>query len=73
MQDLKQMWDNVLSKLESMVSFVSYELWIETLEVLDYTDKLVLVATSPSAKRQLLKNHSNELKEAIESVFKCCS
>ena len=69
MQDLKQMWANVLSKLESMVSFVSYELWIETLEVLDYTDKLILVATSPSAKRQLIKNHLKELTEAIESVF----
>ena len=39
MQELKQMWDKVLSKIESMVSIVSYELWIEPLVPLDFRDK----------------------------------
>mgnify|MGYP002797606408 FL=1 len=69
MQELKQMWEKVLSKIQSMVSIVSYELWIEPLEVLDYGEKLILAANSQTAKKQLLKNHIKELTECIESVF----
>ena len=69
MQDLKQLWEKVLSKLESLVSIVSYELWIEPIVPLDFKDKLILVANSVTAKKQLIKNHSKELGECIESVF----
>ncbi len=69
MQELKQLWEKVLSKIESMVSIVSYELWIEPIVPLDYREKLILVANSQTAKKQLIKNHSKELAECIESVF----
>ena len=69
MQDLKQMWERVLSKIEGMVSIVSYELWIETLEPLDFADKLIIAASSVTAKKQILKNHSKELDECISEVF----
>lgn len=69
MQDLKQMWEKVLSKIQSKVSMIYYELWVEPIEVLDYTDKLILVANSAGAKKQLIKNHTADLEECIKSVF----
>ena len=69
MQDLNQMWERVLSKIEPLVSIVSYELWLEPIVPLDYTDKLILVANSVTAKKQLQKNHAKELGEAIRDVF----
>ncbi len=69
MQDLNQMWEKVLSKIEPLVSIVSYELWLEPIVPLDYTDKLILVANSVTAKKQLQKNHAKELGEAIRDVF----
>ena len=45
----------VLSKVESVVSIVSYELWIEPLELIDYKEKLVIATDSQNAKRQILK------------------
>ncbi len=69
MQELKQMWEKVLSKIESMVSIVAYELWIQPITPLDYRDKLILGANSVTAKKQLIKNHAKELKECIDSVF----
>ena len=71
MQELKSMWQKVLSKIENMVTVVSYDLWIEPIVPLEFKDnkKLVLVANSTTAKNQLQKNHFNQLKECIESVF----
>ena len=67
MQDIKEMWEKVLSRIENTISYVSYELWIEPLEVVDFKDKLILASNSQNAKRQVLKIHQKELKEAIES------
>ena len=69
MQDLKQMWEKVLSKVESAVSIVSYELWIEPLELIDFKEKLIVAANSQNAKKQILKMHQKELGEAIKDVF----
>ena len=69
MQDLREMWEKVLSKIESKVSIVSYELWIEPIVPLDYTDKLILVANSVTAKKQLQKNHTKELSDSINEIF----
>lgn len=70
MQELQQMWEKVLSKIDAMVSIVSYELWIEPIVPLDMKDNLLILSTnSITAKRQLLKNHTKELSECIESVF----
>ena len=69
MQDLKEMWERVLSKIEPVVSIVAYELWIEPIIPLDYTDKLILVANSATAKKQLQKNHAKELSDSICEIF----
>lgn len=70
MQELKQMWQSVRAKLENLVSVVSYDLWIEPIEPVDYVEnKLVLCANSATAKNQILKNHIGQLKECVDSVF----
>ena len=71
MKELQEMWKQVLLKVEMMVSAVSFDLWIAPLEVLDYNkfEKLILTTNSTYAKKQLLKNHSEQLKSAIEEVF----
>lgn len=71
MQEIQEMWSKVLSKLEMQVTVVSFDLWIRTIEVVDFRDNktLVLVASSTFAKNQLGKNHKEQLKEAIHAVF----
>ena len=71
MRELQELWKTVLNKIEIMVSAVSFELWIEPLEVLDFpnSEKLILVANTEYAKKQLLKRHNDQLKEAISDVF----
>ncbi len=70
MQDTLNLWEKVLNKLEMLVSAVSFDLWLKTIEILDYSNSnLVLVATTSFAKNQILKNHHNQLKDAIETVF----
>ncbi len=68
--DIKKQWENVLDKLESEVTAVSFDLWIKTLDPLDIIDdKLVLLASSTTAKSQLLKLHKDKLQAAIEDCF----
>lgn len=71
MQEIQELWQKVLNKLEMLVTVVSFDLWIRTIEVLDFKENksLVLVASSTFAKNQLLKNHKGQLKDAVESVF----
>lgn len=71
MKELQELWKNVLNKIEIMVSAVSFELWIEPLEVVDFpnSEKLILAANTEYAKKQLLKRHNEQLSEAINEIF----
>ena len=71
MRELQELWKNVLNKIEIMVSAISYELWIEKLEILDFPnqEKLILVSKDEYSKKQLLKRHNTHLQEAISDVF----
>ena len=71
MKELQEMWKQVLLKVEMMVSAVSFDLWIAPLEVLDYNkfEKLILSTNSAYAKKQLMKNHCEQLKSAIGEEF----
>lgn len=71
MEETKSLWNKVLTKLELKVSTVSFELWIKTITLLDYKDgkTLILAASSKTAKNQLIKNHSKQLKEYISQIF----
>lgn len=71
MQDIQALWEKVLEKLELLVTVVSFDLWIKTIELLDFKDDktLMLVAASGFAKNQLIKNHSKQIAECVEAVF----
>lgn len=71
MQEIQQLWNKVLSKMEMLVTVVSFDLWIKTIELIDFREQsiLVLVASSTFAKNQLNKNHLAELEECVEAVF----
>lgn len=70
MQDLQDLWEKVLAKMQKKLSAISYDLWISTLQLLDFkNNKLILFAPSPSAKTQILKNHKDQLQESITEVF----
>lgn len=69
-ENLKK-WEEVLNKLEMMVSAVSFDLWIKPLELLEFKNgsTLVLGASSTTAKNQILKNHVDKLSDCILEVF----
>lgn len=71
MEETRSLWNKVLTKLELKVSTVSFELWIKTINLLDYKDgkTLILVASSKTAKNQLIKNHTQQLKDAVSQIF----
>lgn len=71
MQELQKLWAKVLNKMELLVSAVSFDLWIKTIEVLEFKnyETLVLVSTNSTAKKQILKNHLNQLKDCVCEVF----
>ena len=71
MENIKSLWGKVLNKLQVVLSSVSYELWFEPIEVLEYKNNkvLVLVASTPTAKNQILKNHFGALSDAVKQIF----
>lgn len=71
MENIKASWEGVLSKLQVSLSSVSYELWFEPIKVLEYRDNktLVLVASSTTAKNQILKNYFHILSDTVKNVF----
>ena len=71
MDEYIKKWEEVLSKLEMMVSAVSFDLWIKPLELLEFKNgnTLILGSSSTTAKNQILKNHTDKLSECILEVF----
>ena len=71
MENIKSLWSKVLGKLQVVLSSVSYELWFEPIEVLEYKNNkvLVLVASTPTAKNQIVKNHFGVLGDAVKNIF----
>ena len=71
MQELQDMWQKVIFKMQNLVPFITYDVWISKLEPLDLTNdnKLILYSPSNAAKQQILKHHSRQLSECINEVF----
>ena len=74
MQELQELWEKVLLKMQNRVTALYYSLWISTLEPIDLqNDTLLLCAVSISAKRQILDNQRNNnaeiLGECIKEIF----
>lgn len=71
MQEINNLWNIVLEKLELSVSNVSFVMWFKPLKVVDMTDgsTLYLSTKSTFAKNQILKNYFDKLKSATADVF----
>lgn len=71
MQELKNIWDTILEKLELTVSNVSFVMWFKPLKVVDLLDnkKLIVAANSTSAKNQILRNFMDKLREVSSDVI----
>lgn len=67
MQDIKDIWQQVLEKLELRISSVSFMLWIKTIKPIeiDEKDNFVMAAQSVSAKNQILRNF-------VDKIGDCC-
>lgn len=71
MEEIKSLWEKVLSKLEIRVSSVSFELWIKGLEIIDFKENSTLVLAAPNitAKNQCMKNHTRDLTDCVLQVY----
>ena len=69
MLKLDEIWQKACNILSHEVTAVSYDLWIKTLEPIDYADGvLYLSSSSESAKQRTLKLHENQIKLALVDV-----
>ncbi|MBE7074950.1 MAG: chromosomal replication initiator protein DnaA [Clostridiales bacterium] len=71
MQEIMEMWQKVLDKMQNYVSTLTFDLWIKKLEPLEIKndDTLMLAAHSNSAKNTILAKHSSQLNECIHEIF----
>ncbi|MBQ3214032.1 MAG: chromosomal replication initiator protein DnaA [Clostridia bacterium] len=63
-------WNEVLKDMGNLVTAVSYDLYIETLEPIKVdNNKLVVLASTSTNKKQLLRLHKEKLLSAIKNHF----
>lgn len=63
-------WNEVLKEMENLVTAVSYDLYIETLEPIKVDkNKLVVLASTSTNKNQLLKLHKEKLLNVVKEHF----
>jgi len=66
--DKQQVWASALQKLEKEVSTISYDLWIKSLEPIDFKDNVFyLTTTSEQAKNRILAILKSNIHEALTS------
>ena len=69
MLGIKETWDKALETLEKEVTAVSFDLWIKTLEPIDFRDGVFyLSATSETAKTRVKKLHSAQINFALKEI-----
>lgn len=70
MNNLLSRWNEVLKEMENLVTAVSYDLYIETLEPIKVDkNKLVVLASTSTNKNQLIKLHKEKLLNVIKKHF----
>ncbi len=70
MDSLLTNWNEVLKAMTKLVTAVSYDLYIETLEPIKIdNNKLILLASTASNKNQLLKLHGDKLLDEVKKHF----
>ncbi len=70
MDNLLSRWNDVLMEMENLVTAVSYDLYIATLEPIKIdNNKLVLLTSTATNKSQLLKLHKDKLLNVVKNNF----
>ena len=63
-------WNEVLKDMGNLVTAVSYDLYIETLEPIKIdNNKLIVLASTSTNKKQLLRLHKEKLLSAVKNHF----
>lgn len=66
MLKLNNVWESALNKLQKEISVTSFDLWIKSLEPVDFKDGIFyLSTTSETAKQRIINSHGNAIKEAL--------
>ncbi len=69
MLNINDIWRNACNILQQQVTAVSYDLWIKSLEPLDFAEGILyLSTTSETAKQRVLKLHENQIKLALNDI-----
>lgn len=50
--DIKEIWAQALVKLQSEVSTISYDLWIKSLEPIDFKNNIFYLSTTSETAKQ---------------------
>ncbi len=67
MLKINNVWENALNKLQKEISATSFDLWIKSLEPVDFKEGVFyLSTTSETAKQRIINSHGNAIKEALE-------
>lgn len=67
--DKQEIWAEALVKIQSEVSTISYDLWIKSLEPIDFKNNIFyLSTTSETAKQRLMALHKGDLYVALTAV-----
>lgn len=70
MNNLLSRWNEVLKEMENLVTAVSYDLYIETLEPIKVDkNKLIVLASTSTNKNQLIKLHKEKLLNVVKNHF----
>lgn len=68
MQNYKTVWNDTVKILQRHVSAVSFDLWIKTLEPIDFKEGIMyLSTTTTNAKAQVLKLHEEQILDTLQS------
>ena len=70
MNNFLSKWNDVLRDMQKLVSVVSYELYVETLEPIKVdNNKFVVLASTSTNKRRLLELHKDKILNVIKNYF----
>lgn len=68
--NISKKWENVLTKVATNMSAVSFDLWLKPLEIIDIKEQTLILATpSLVSKNQIVKNFKDALRNAIIGEF----
>ena len=68
--NLDTLWQNILDEISKGISAISFDVWIQSLELEVLQDNILVLSTpTKSSKDVLLKNYSNVILDAAKKVY----